>query len=747
MVDVVLDFNDLVQGTVVNEQYSQYGVTISSSSAANPAMIFNTTNPTGGDADLASDTAGMALIISEDGDSTDPDDNASGGTLTFDFEYSTAVSGLNVLDTEGGGTINCYDAGGNLVKTVEITGTVDGGETWVDVGAEDVRSMDISFNQSGAIDDITLSVETLVAPDDLVSSNLIAKWVFDETSADVAASDDATEFDGVAQDGTFVNGATPVDGGLYLDGVDDYVLVEPDDAFQLGEGSVLLEFTQEASADGALLSRDSANFDDGGHLYLYVTAEGSVEVRHQIAGSDATSDTDGASYYYSTADGFFSAGDDVRVIYSWDEDGVTGNFTVQNRTTGEEYSEDISDCLSLDMGADYNEPITIGASQMYSGDNAASNLSDYFNGTIDTVQIYSAAEETSDGIIEGTSGDDWIDASYTGDPDGDMVDNGDAVLSGTSGDDDTIIAGAGDDTIFGGAGDDTLTGGDGADTFVVLDGDEHATITDFTVTGEEADRLDLSELTNAEGNPVTIDDVTTGTDGDGNAVLSFPNGESLTLEGVPTKSLTTQVLQSMGIPCFTLGTLIATPHGEVPIETLRPGDLVQTLDNGLQPILWIGRRTLGQTELAQWPNLLPIRIRAGALGNRRDMLVSPQHGMITTAETDAPQLARAIHLARNGGRGFRIARGVRSVTYLHLMFERHQILIAEGAATESFYPGPSGLAALGKEHRVEVATLFPDMNGALPLERSYGTTARPFLHRGDISSRTAELFRPARAFG
>ena len=44
-------------------------------------MIFDTANPTGGDSDLASDTLGNVLILSEDGDSTNPDDNDTGGIL------------------------------------------------------------------------------------------------------------------------------------------------------------------------------------------------------------------------------------------------------------------------------------------------------------------------------------------------------------------------------------------------------------------------------------------------------------------------------------------------------------------------------------------------------------------------------------------------------------------------------------------------------------------------------------------
>jgi len=91
-----------------------------------------------------------------------------------------------------------------------------------------------------------------------------------------------------------------------------------------------------------------------------------------------------------------------------------------------------------------------------------------------------APEVTSDGIVQGTAGDDLIDVAYTGDPDGDRVDNHDAVLDDPNGDylpdagdnDDTILAGAGNDTVYAGEGNDLVMGGDGDDTLHGEDGDD-----------------------------------------------------------------------------------------------------------------------------------------------------------------------------------------------------------------------------------------------------------------------------------
>ena len=95
-----------------------------------------------------------------------------------------------------------------------------------------------------------------------------------------------------------------------------------------------------------------------------------------------------------------------------------------------------------------------------------------------------------DGIVSGTAGDDLIDIAYTGDPEGDRIDNGDAVLAGAAPDDDVVLAGDGNDTVFsglgndlvdagvgddfvnGGRGNDTLDGGDGNDTLIGADGND-----------------------------------------------------------------------------------------------------------------------------------------------------------------------------------------------------------------------------------------------------------------------------------
>lgn len=176
------------------------------------------------------------------------------------------------------------------------------------------------------------------------------------------------------------------------------------------------------------------------------------------------------------------------------------------------------------------------------------------------------------------------------------------------------------------------------------------------------------------------------------------------------------------VPCFTPGTLIATPEGERPVEDLEVGDRVITRDNGIQPIRWIGRRDLSVAELAAASNLRPVRIKAGALGQglpERDMMVSPNHRVLVSNDRTAlyfeerEVLVAAKHLV--GMEGIDIVDEA-SVTYIHFMFDQHEVVLSDGAWTESFQPGDMSLAGVGTAQRAEIYELFPELEGAAGVE-------------------------------
>lgn len=183
-------------------------------------------------------------------------------------------------------------------------------------------------------------------------------------------------------------------------------------------------------------------------------------------------------------------------------------------------------------------------------------------------------------------------------------------------------------------------------------------------------------------------------------------------------------------PCFTASTRISTARGSIAAADLAVGDLVLTNDNGLQPIRWIAQRKLTGQELEASPNLRPIRIRAGALGNQMpssDLLVSPQHRILVRSQiahrmfgTDEVLVA-AKQLCEIDG--IDVDEGGDEVTYVHFLFDDHQIVSSNGAWTESLYPGPQALKAVGSAALEEIYTLFPELK-----EGEVRPAARPIPH-------------------
>ena len=159
--------------------------------------------------------------------------------------------------------------------------------------------------------------------------------------------------------------------------------------------------------------------------------------------------------------------------------------------------------------------------------------------------------------------------------------------------------------------------------------------------------------------------------------------------------------------CFARGTLIETPQGPRYIEPLRVGDLVNTLDNGPQPIRWIGARRFPGTG-----PYAPVRIKAGALDNLRDLTVSQNHRLLlrgARAELlfgQSEVLVAAKHLVN----GTSIAiRPQDRVDYYHFLFDAHEIVCAECCASESLFPGPQTLRNVDDAARDEIIAQFPGL--------------------------------------
>ena len=347
---------------------------------------------------------------------------------------------------------------------------------------------------------------------------------------------------------------------------------------------------------------------------------------------------------------------------------------------------------------------------------------------------------TGDDVVNAGGGADIVNAgdgsdTVDGGDGNDTIDGGTGadLLSGGAGAD-SLTGGEGADTLDGGAGADTLTGGSGRDTFVAGDGD---LITDF-YSGTDADSRDFIDLSGfyneanlARWNAANPDQQyynplawMRADQADGR--LNLLNGQN----GLPTLDL---VLRNGGnavaaetldntntnVVCFGADALILTARGPVPAGKLAVGDQVQTRDAGLQPIRWIGQRSLGAAELEAAPNLRPIRIRAGALGRSTpdaDLIVSPQHRVLVRSKIAQKMFgADEVLVAAKQllpVEGIDIAEDLDEITYVHFLFDDHQVVWSNGAETESLHPGRQALTMIGKAAREEILTLFPDLRNA-----------------------------------
>ncbi|MBZ8117455.1 Hint domain-containing protein [Roseovarius sp. LXJ103] len=162
------------------------------------------------------------------------------------------------------------------------------------------------------------------------------------------------------------------------------------------------------------------------------------------------------------------------------------------------------------------------------------------------------------------------------------------------------------------------------------------------------------------------------------------------------------------VPCFVAGTHVQTPDGPRAVETLVPGDLVMTRDEGAQPLRWIGERRVEAKG-----GFAPIHIAANTFGRHGDLFLSPLHRVLirdSLAELlfgEAEVLVCARDLV-NDLSVRRVEGG--EVDYVHILFDRHQVVFSEGLETESFLPGPQTHNSFEAEIVAEICALFPEID-------------------------------------
>ncbi|WP_298860960.1 choice-of-anchor L domain-containing protein [uncultured Sulfitobacter sp.] len=665
-----------------------------------------TTEATGDTLDLSATTTGVTVNLTD----ADPEDGTvSDGTDTatfIDIENIILGGGRDTVvlaDGSGADTIQAFDltdsGDGTTNDQLDVSGlTSDGGTT--PVNTNDVVVSDTNGDGTGdAIltftggESITLvgvlssevdSVAGLVSIGIPIGPNYIVEGTSGDDLINAGYTDDPE--------------GDMIDAGDALDGSDD-------DSVEAGAGN---DTISSGSGDDTVMGGDGNDYITAGSGNDVVFGEAGNDVIFGFGGDDTLLGGDGADVINGMAGADLIDGgadnDTFRIEDAFGADTIIGGETT---TTGTDF-----DTLAVNTAA-IVDPITV----VYSGNEAGT-----FSDGTDTLGFSEIERITlSDGAdtVDGSATTSGINIATR--------DGNDSVIGGTGADTveggqgaDTITGGLGADDIDGGTGDDvlqaaqgdTLEGGDGDDLFTLFDLGEAGSDAIFINGGEGAeingDTLDLNGIADRTTinitNPIDVGGGISGTvqllDG---TVVNFNNIEN--------------------IICFVPGTLVATHSGLRKIEDLKVGDPVITQDNGLQKIGWIGKTTVcGDDKFA--PVNFAKSVFPGALD---DLTVSPQHRMLIKgyrAELlfgQSEVLVPALHLI--DGKDV-VRKPQESVTYIHIMFEQHEIIFANGIPAESFHPAAFGVDRLADDARSELFELFPELRSDLSI---YGPTARMAL--------------------
>lgn len=281
-----------------------------------------------------------------------------------------------------------------------------------------------------------------------------------------------------------------------------------------------------------------------------------------------------------------------------------------------------------------------------------------------------------------------------------------------------------------------LIAGDSIQTQLVAEDDE--------ISVEEGETQTLDVLANddqADGTTLTITEIN-GQPVVAGSTVTLAGGEEITLNADGTMTITGQedvdedeatvftytveddignsdtgLVEVTTTPCFVAGTLIETATGPVPVEDLKPGDLVLTRDHGAQPLRWTGR-ALRRAQAAD----APVHFSAGALGPHQALELSPCHRVMLQDQWAEVLfgVSEVLVKARDLVNGHSISRreDARPVTYVHLLFDQHEIICGNGLDSESYHPGQETMNSFDAETRAEVLEL---MGGDI---EGYGASAR-----------------------
>ena len=236
------------------------------------------------------------------------------------------------------------------------------------------------------------------------------------------------------------------------------------------------------------------------------------------------------------------------------------------------------------------------------------------------------------------------------------------------------------------------------------------------------------ELTASDGTQITVyymemDSNPNSTSGDGIFIGYLPSaplvpGVTYTYSSANTVSGNSPQYDDIeGAICFSSSSYIQTDEAIVQISELEPGMRIRTRDNGFQKLLWVYKRVISESEMAENPCLRPVKIKADAFGPgkpRRDMRLSQQHRLLHSDQNNEILFAQSHLLVPAKGLinddTIAIDHEVSTIEYVHLLFDAHQIVYVDGIEAESFALGKWSYDSLTEEAREEINTIFPELS-------------------------------------
>ena len=593
---------------------------------------------------------------------------AYGGGEDNNKDIIDGGDGDDIIFGEGGNDEITGGRGNDVISGGEGNDFIDGGEGQDtlsgDAGNDTILGSDERDTIDGGTGDDTIDAGGNV---DIVDGGEGKDDIFGGTGNDIIDGGEGNDTIDGGDDNDVIDGGAGDDDIIGGEGADTITGGDGNDTVEGGIGNDIIDTSGNVDAFGI------SGAPDLGYPGLFTADDDPHDDKDYVDGGDG--------------DDVIITGDDNDTIFGGDgRDTIDGGFDKDTIDGG-----DGNDRI---VGGEGSDTIDGGKGDdvIYAGIDPALGLPDNLDIEDDGTNPFGPDLVTNNGkdFVHGGEGNDTI---YGADDDDKLFgDEGDDFIDGGL-DDDEIDGGKGNDTIIGGQGNDDLSGGDDRDTFLGGNGG------DTVDGGSGGDDFDTLNLTGSDVDFITY---TSADREDG--IVTFDNGSTMTFEEIENV-----------IPCFTAGAQVATPQGARSVEELRVGDKVITRDNGIQEIRWIGAKSLDLNGLKAAPHLRPVLIRKGSLGDglpERDMMVSPNHRMLVANERtslyfdEREVLVSAKHLVDNKG----VAQvDMLGTTYIHFMFDRHEVVLADGTWTESFQPGDYSLKGIGNAQRSEILELFPEL--------------------------------------